>query len=492
MVDRGDHGTSVHAVDITKWTVAADTAIDWVHRRNLSTGTWIVLWLLPGAAMVALLLYRGPKPNSDIVDKVAPVIGIYVVLALIGFVLLMAVGSLVSLKEWIVGPVSLFSLPGAVKRVPDPVPSLDTSAGEISNALERVQDRFDPAGAFRQRKRIEWLLWVVGNLSILSGLVSLVAGMINRNPFVSPPPISGYLVAAAGLLLAGLALRLIPKFRAPPVAAAKRRMSFLSFMMLVALAVAFFFGPIIGLAYLGFDIGSATGVLYYLVGGSVLASCGLAFWLIERSFDMWNSARAYGLPHADALLRSDPRAPVLLLRSFADDGIKVAQRVWDDQIGLEESLQRYLSSFGPVIAIANPRSVPQPGAARVFLPDSAWQARVGEWMAQARIVVVIVGATDAAKWEVSQLVARNCLNKCVFVVPPSDGTPDRFARAIEPFRGTAWEAGMERLSAWGYLRAFYCSPDGGVTVFWSKHRSGIDYVLALAFSLFGLLCRKNA
>jgi hypothetical protein len=261
------------------------------------------------------------------------------------------------------------------------------------------------------------------------------------------------------------------------------------------------------LAYAALLLGFIVAVLYipndiqeaYLstFGFAFLATLMLCIWLYDRAGgpDRLQKAKAFSLPDAVQLMRSDPRSSVLLLRSFADDGAEIGQRAADrlDVIGFEESLQRYLSGYGPVIAVADPYQPPHRGAARVYLPDEEWQHRVLAWMDKAVLIVVLIGATDAAKWELAQIVVRNHLSKCVVLVPPGQGSRERLTGAIEPFLGSRWQDAILQLSARGdRLRAFYCRPSGKVTVFWSREWMALDYLVALAFSIYGLFCHRRS
>ena len=95
----------------------------------------------------------------------------------------------------------------------------------------------------------------------------------------------------------------------------------------------------------------------------------------------------------------DPRPPVLYLRSFGDDRLKL----WTAAFGgpslierftprrfdtFDEVLVRYLSGYGPVIAVNPPGTTLAPlGAARQTIDSADWQAAAATWMAQSRLIV---------------------------------------------------------------------------------------------------------
>ena len=106
-----------------------------------------------------------------------------------------------------------------------------------------------------------------------------------------------------------------------------------------------------------------------------------------------------GIIRARQLMLRDPRPPVLYLRSFGDDRLKL----WTATFGrpslierftlrrfdtFEEVLVRYLSAYGPVIAVNPPGTRLAPlGAARETIDSAEWQAAVATWMAQSRLIV---------------------------------------------------------------------------------------------------------
>jgi hypothetical protein len=136
---------------------------------------------------------------------------------------------------------------------------------------------------------------------------------------------------------------------------------------------------------------------------------------------------------AKDLLGRDSLPPVLLLRSFRDDRMSVRtmstlRRVlflqyfpWN-YTTFEEMLVGIFEPFGPVVAIGRPREVLPPfGAAREWLDNDKWQARVDELLARCRFVVFMVGDLEGNRglqWEAERVFARCPLQKVVFVIPP--------------------------------------------------------------------------
>jgi hypothetical protein len=98
-----------------------------------------------------------------------------------------------------------------------------------------------------------------------------------------------------------------------------------------------------------------------------------------------------------------PTAPVLYLRSFADDG-RAARRY--GALTEEEQLAKALAWVGPLLAVGRPgEALPQVGAQRIYVADEDWQRRVAELMAQARLVVLRTGSTPGFHWEVDRALS---------------------------------------------------------------------------------------
>ncbi len=120
--------------------------------------------------------------------------------------------------------------------------------------------------------------------------------------------------------------------------------------------------------------------------GADLGTAGLV--LVALGAIIFRSARRLGSVDARRLMLRDPRPPVLYLRSFGDDRLKL----WTATFGrpslierftlrrfdtFEEVLVRYLSRHGPVIAVNPPGTRLAPlGAARETIDSADWQSAV--------------------------------------------------------------------------------------------------------------------
>ena len=133
------------------------------------------------------------------------------------------------------------------------------------------------------------------------------------------------------------------------------------------------------------------------------------------------------------LMQHDTRPPVLYLRSFGDDALKL----WTATFGrssllerftprrfdaFEEVIARHLSLTGPVIALNPPdTSLPPLGAARETLDSAEWQSTISEWMNRSAVIVFIMPpgkVTSGLTWEVQQVSAHQYWTKTLIIIPP--------------------------------------------------------------------------
>ena len=178
-------------------------------------------------------------------------------------------------------------------------------------------------------------------------------------------------------------------------------------------------------------------------GGPRIALSGVFF--LAAAAVCQRRARRLASISAREVSNRDRRPPVLYLRSFGDDNVRLRsatlgrrslmERFSPNRFDLfEEVLVRHLSAIGPVVAI-NPPGVTLPplGAARETLSDGAWQSAVDSWMDQAALVVI--GAPPGSPspglvWEIQRVNDRQRWGQTVIVVPP---LPDQEIR-------TRWSA----------------------------------------------------
>lgn len=167
-----------------------------------------------------------------------------------------------------------------------------------------------------------------------------------------------------------------------------------------------------------------------LLGRSLARIVMHAAALLGVAFIYRHARREAMLPGTD-LQMTDPRKPILYLRSFEDDTrSKLWARATDGRIFLErlvritfeELVTDHLWSYGPVVAIADPagRSKHLPlGAARDYATNAEWQRKAIESMQKASIIVAIAGKTHGLLWEIETIMTLGFGRKLVLLLPPA-------------------------------------------------------------------------
>jgi hypothetical protein len=138
-------------------------------------------------------------------------------------------------------------------------------------------------------------------------------------------------------------------------------------------------------------------------------------------------ARRHSLQNVDETLKRDRRPPVLYLRSFVDDRLKMSARTANGRVWLErfsphtfeEVVCDHLWRYGPVVAIGMPGDrLPPLGAVRDYFEGDPWRNGVVELMETAAVIVVALGRTEGLQWELKRLAELNLLARTIVVVPP--------------------------------------------------------------------------
>jgi len=144
---------------------------------------------------------------------------------------------------------------------------------------------------------------------------------------------------------------------------------------------------------------------------------------------LYGRAKRLGAMTVREVRQSDPRPPVLLLRSFGEDVTSLARttdawgwmraQVWNNLWTLEETIEHLLRCYGPVIAIGRPgETLPPAGAAREYIANDAWRERVAEYIADARMIIVVLGTSAGLEYEYATLRRLGALSKVIVVFPP--------------------------------------------------------------------------
>jgi hypothetical protein len=117
------------------------------------------------------------------------------------------------------------------------------------------------------------------------------------------------------------------------------------------------------------------------------------------------------------LTKSDPRKPILFLRAFKDDRVRLGQARlnWGARIGkwldhisdLDRMLLEEGTPYGPVVAIGRPGDeLPPYVVARGYFDDDAWRSGVLELAETSIAIVICISDTEGIWWEVEHVAAR--------------------------------------------------------------------------------------
>ncbi len=165
------------------------------------------------------------------------------------------------------------------------------------------------------------------------------------------------------------------------------------------------------------------------------------FRFVRNPFDQFKSLFRRG-PSATEVLKSDPRKPILYLRSFMDDDLTIL-RTWTtgsetmEFVSFEAAIADQFKPFGPLIAIGRPGAssfFPTRGASRDFVSDAEWQEVVTNWLEEAFAVLLVPGLTEGVQWELDKVEEGNHVGKLIILLPPSGGQRSVVAKGKRFFR----------------------------------------------------------
>jgi hypothetical protein len=149
--------------------------------------------------------------------------------------------------------------------------------------------------------------------------------------------------------------------------------------------------------------------------------------------------------NATQLRERDRRAPVLILRQFRDDFLESGRMGFGGTPTFEHFVAAELNRVGPVVAIGRPGERVQPlGASRDYIDDSDWKGPVGTTMADAALVVLILGDSESVLWEFRTAIETRGKTRTLIVVPPLSDRSElgsrwvRFVKASEDILGAAF------------------------------------------------------
>jgi len=143
-------------------------------------------------------------------------------------------------------------------------------------------------------------------------------------------------------------------------------------------------------------------------------------------------ARARRLMIASIVERqqSDDRKPILFLRPFYDDRVRLAAprlslfgrlvNLTQAKASLDILLLEEATAFGPVVAVGNPEDpIPDYGAARGYFSNQEWHKGVADLANNSLRIFLCLDTTGGVLWELDHLVRRGHIAKTLFLFHPS-------------------------------------------------------------------------
>ena len=181
--------------------------------------------------------------------------------------------------------------------------------------------------------------------------------------------------------------------------------------------------------FFGYNLRPVYAMPVYYIGVKFTAYMLIAVIIILLSVSSYREI-LYRSGDFQKLLSIDSRPPVLILRAFGDDLLRLRARV-NARRFFTECFQLIGTSFvrligeqiqmvGPVVTVAEPGGkLPPLGATRVNYEDQEWQAGVIQLINDSRLNLLIVGDSVHLTWEFNQICERGFLAKTILLFPPS-------------------------------------------------------------------------
>jgi hypothetical protein len=206
------------------------------------------------------------------------------------------------------------------------------------------------------------------------------------------------------------------------------------------------------------------------------------------------AARKFTRLSLEQLISKDARPPILFLRSFRDDQVKLQKAryrllrrmisVGEPRPTLDHILLEEGTRYGPVVAIGAPGGRAPFGAARHYVTTEDWKKVVAELSGRASSVVVTVDETEGVKWELDHLI-KNHLGKTLFLLPPRLGESGKLVSLLPSLlSGHAQTSEMVSALSESLQRernccvGWFCRTEDSLVVLTTSRNSQLSFVLA--------------
>jgi hypothetical protein len=208
--------------------------------------------------------------------------------------------------------------------------------------------------------------------------------------------------------------------------------------------------------------------------------------------------RRHYVLRADRLLELDKRRPIVFLRSFGDDKVRLRPKGLLGKCQfrgkfIDEAIARLANRLGPFIAIANPTTeLPHLGAAKTFYANDTWQGAIARWVGMAQLIIMVAGRTEGIDWELDYIFSNQAQHKLLIFFPPS------FRK--DPPAATQWlrdhfartHYGAELLTIDPDKTIAIAFRDDGVFIIESRRRTEVDYFVAFQALIFVTVANTSA
>ena len=208
-------------------------------------------------------------------------------------------------------------------------------------------------------------------------------------------------------------------------------------------------------------------------------------------------ARRHYVLRADRVLELDNRRPILFLRSFADDKV----RLWGKGLygkfrrkTIDEAIERLAERLGPFVAIANPNTqLPRLGAAQTYFSNDTWQNAIGRWVQAAQMIVMVAGRTEGLRWELDHILADEGQAKLVIFLPPALRKDSVVAARwfSEHFSHTRYGQDLSAIDPRKVIGIAFREDGLFVVETWRVHRREVDYLVAMQAIIFATVVKTS-
>lgn len=213
-------------------------------------------------------------------------------------------------------------------------------------------------------------------------------------------------------------------------------------------------------------------------------------------------ARRRFVMSAGQLMKSDDRPPILFLRDFSDDRVKLEgpgksrlRRIlwWGRRYSsLDEMLVLETSVFGPIVAIGRPgERVRSFGICRTFAKDGAWKDEVTALAERASAIILVGGKGEGLRWELALVSSDRYRHKTLILLPPVAASSLENGELLHAIRAHSGQLFQPDASCGGRPVLGMCRIGGGPACAVSTQFSSVAYLLAIRW-FFDALSQVDA